>query len=175
MPWHPNHSGKEDLGNQLATEGEAVKVTNLFSSNTEKGISFVLNWSKKKKKAFKHSHGNRLQMASVLVVVINLSPVSQAGEARVCSHLSEGTFSAEVLTGKRRKGEKRDLLSPGSFRSLPFVSVLLCEILIQSAVVRRNSQHYLKKKKNTPTFIFLLRNGILFLDDESFGRPWHGI
>lgn len=39
--------GKEDLGNQLATAGEAVEVVNLFSSNTEKGISFVLNWPKK--------------------------------------------------------------------------------------------------------------------------------
>lgn len=97
MPWHSNHSSKEDLGNQLATEGEAVKITNLFSSN----ISFVLNWSKK----IKHSHGNSLQMASVLVVVINLSPVSQSGEAHVCGCLSEGSLPAEVLTGKRRKGQ----------------------------------------------------------------------
>lgn len=94
--------GKEDLGNQLATAGEAVEVINLFSSNTEKGISFVLNWPKKN--AFKHSHGNSLQMASVLMVV-NLSPVAQVGEARVCSCLSEGTSLAEVLTGKRKKGE----------------------------------------------------------------------
>ena len=57
------------------------------------------------KKAFKHSHRNSLQMASVLVVVIDLSPVSQSGEAHVCSYLSEGSLPAEVLTGKRRKGE----------------------------------------------------------------------
>lgn len=34
---------KEDLRNQLATAGGATEVINLFSSNTEKGISFVLN------------------------------------------------------------------------------------------------------------------------------------
>lgn len=44
-------------------------------------------------------------MASVLMVVINLSPVSQVGEACVCSCLSEGSPPAEVLTGKRRKEE----------------------------------------------------------------------
>lgn len=36
-------TGKEDLGNQLATAGEAIEVVNLISNNTEKGIFFVFN------------------------------------------------------------------------------------------------------------------------------------
>lgn len=44
-------------------------------------------------------------MASLLMVVINLSPISQVEEAHVCGCLSESTPPAEVLTGKRRKGE----------------------------------------------------------------------
>lgn len=57
------------------------------------------------KNAFKHAGGSSLQMASLLMVVINLSPISQVEEAHVCGCLSESTPLAEVLTGKRRKGE----------------------------------------------------------------------
>lgn len=94
-------TGKEDLENQLATAGEAIEVVNLISNNIEKGICFVLNWPKM---LLNTQAGTVLQVASMLMV-INSSPVSQAGEGHVCSCLSEGIPPAEVLTGKRRKGK----------------------------------------------------------------------
>lgn len=161
-------TGKADLENQWATAGEAIEVVNLISNNTEKGISFVLSWPK---------------------MLLN----TQAGT--VCKWPVRSWLSIQVLFPRLEK----------PMCAVAFLKAHLLQRCWQKGGGRENnvtcfhqeaSDHFplslrlfgrfwsnllwweetlnIKKKKN-PTFIFLLRNGILFLDDKGFGRPWCGI
>lgn len=81
--WNLTIPDKEDLGNQLATEGEAVKITNLFFIQHRKG-HFLCHQLVKKKLLNIHIR----QFANGQCAggsYINLSPVSQSGEAHVCA------------------------------------------------------------------------------------------
>lgn len=137
----------KDLGNQLATAGEAIEIVNLISSNTERGISFVLNWPKMLLNT---------QAGTVCKWPVCLWLSIQVLFPRLESSCVQLPFWRHTsYRGVDREEEERKIMWPAFTRKLQIISLCLCASLGDFDPIcygEKKLSTFKKKKKNQLSF-----------------------